>query len=109
MILGPFSTSFINNGHKITSACLFIWMFMTLIGSMIVRSLVEDNTHEPILSSRLCIFDGLEPKLMVDFFVKKNVVQKVVLYFNVGQLIDIYVNSNIRLMLLQKGGKRSSM
>ena len=109
MIFGPFFTSLINNRHKITSTCFFIRMFMIFMWTVIERSLVENNTYKSILSSWLCIFNGLKPKLMVDIFIEKNVIQKVVFYFNVCQLIDVYVNSYIRFMLLQKGGKRSSM
>jgi hypothetical protein len=109
MILGPLFTPLINNRHKIASTSFLIRMFMMLMRTMIVSSLVENNTHKSILSCWLCILNRLEPKLMVDIFVEKNVIQKVVFYFNVGQLIDVYVNNGIRLMLLQKGGKRSSM
>jgi hypothetical protein len=72
-------------------------------------SLVQHHAHQSVLASRLRVLDCLKPELVVDVLHEEDVVQEVVLDFYLAQLVDIYVEGQIRLMVWQKLGKRSSM
>lgn len=56
-------------------------MFVGLIGSVVVGSLMEDHSDEAVLSGGFGVLDGLEPKLVVDIAHEEDVIKELILDF----------------------------
>jgi hypothetical protein len=94
MVLQPFLTPPIHNRHEIALAVVPVLG----VGSVVEVSLVKNDSDESVLSSRLGILEGFEPKLMVDVSLIEDVVEELVLDLNLIVEFTIWIGTKLRLI-----------
>lgn len=93
MILQPLFTSPVHNRHEVALAIVAVGR----VGSMIVISFVQDNTHQSKLACRFGVFQRFKPELIINVSAEQNVIEILIVQLSLAEMFRIYIVNILHL------------